>query len=130
MSSDPRHAIINDQPCTPFPEPEPETKVWTKKLIQKLLDENSEAVERALLAIHDRQTPQEQNGQATLEDNGIGFNAFDAFILSSFTEHIKRSTYPKGKRLSPKQLTVARKKIRKYAGQLLQIVAIKGHKVG
>ncbi len=129
MSSDPRHAIINDQPCTPFPEPEPE-KVWTKVLIRKLLEENGEAVERALLALHDRQTPEEQNSQATLADNGKGFNAVDAFILSSFTKHIQRSKYPIGNRLSPKQLIVARKKIRKYAGQLLDIIALKGHKVG
>lgn len=71
---------------------------------------------RAILAIYERQTSQEQNNKATLEDNGVGFNGVDAGILSSYAQFIQRTGF-----LTLKQKTVARKKIGKYANQLVLI---------
>lgn len=86
---------------------------------------------RAMLAIYDRQTPTEQATQSTSVDNGIGFNGLDAEILSSFAKQVQRwdSTPADLRRfpvpLSDKQLTIARKKMAKYAGQLARIARAK-----
>lgn len=61
-----------------------------------------------------RQTSDEQAAQTTGYDNGIGFNGTDAMILSSFAEQIN-----KGRTLSPKQLTIAFKKLPKYSKQII-----------
>jgi hypothetical protein len=79
------------------------------------------AVERAVLVLYQRQTADEQVTSSTSHENGIGFNGTDAFILSSFAEQIQDSTYPKGRRLSPKQMGVARRKVQKYTRQLIEV---------
>lgn len=90
----------------------------TKAEIIELLETNDRAVAKAVWRIHQYQTEAERAVQATTEHNGVGFNAFDAEILSSFAEQINR-----GRTLSQKQMAIARKKMRKYAGQLARIAA-------
>lgn len=91
---------------------------WNKDNIQKMLDENDRAVCRALVAIYERQTEHEKCIGQTREHNGIGFSAFDAEFLSSLAEQVKtRGT------LSPRQLELARKKIKSYWRQLVEIAA-------
>lgn len=72
--------------------------------------------ERAVVAIYRKQTSQEVNSMQTIEHNNVGFNGVDAPIMTSFAEWILR-----GRRLTPKQLSLAQRKIRKYAGQLASI---------
>ena len=69
---------------------------------------------RAIVKLWQRQTADEQATQSTGQDNGIGFNGTDAFILSSFAEQIN-----KGRTLSPKQLAIAFKKLPKYSKQII-----------
>lgn len=91
---------------------------WSKEVIQQLLETNDKAVCRALVAIYAHQTHQEQLSGTTKEHNGVGFSAFDAEFLSSLAEQVKtRGT------LSPRQLELARKKMKSYWRQLLEIAA-------
>lgn len=98
------------------------------QMVRALLQRDPVAVEDAVLTIYERQTSREQSTQATLEDNGVGFNATDAELLSSFAEQIKKNRAegtPPGRCLSvPRggkegQIGWARRKMWKYAGQLL-----------
>lgn len=85
-----------------------------------------EWVVRGLEAIYERQTADEKEAEATSHHNGVGFNGIDAAILSSFAKQVKAwKAKPEGARyprpLSEKQLALARKKMKKYAGQLARI---------
>lgn len=91
-------------------------KTWTKQEIKLNIAMNDAWVIRGMLAIYACQTASEQNSGETQEDNGIGFNGVDAFILSSFCEQ-----YKVRKSLSPKQMEMARKKMMKYSNQLAKI---------
>jgi hypothetical protein len=91
---------------------------WSKDSIQALIDTNDRAVMRALLVLYSRQTEAEQATESTREHNGRGFSAFDAEILSSFAVQVKsRGT------LTPRQLEVARKRVRSYWKQLLEVAS-------
>lgn len=87
----------------------------TESIREKLLTDDLWLC-RGLLAIFNCQTASEQVEGQTKEDNGIGFNGVDAFILSSFAEFYKRTGF-----LTPKQIVIARKKMGKYCGQLTKI---------
>lgn len=71
---------------------------------------------RALIALYNKQTREEQSIEMTVERNGAGFNALDAEILSSFAKQALA-----GRRLSQKQLAIAYKKLPKYSVQLYKI---------
>jgi hypothetical protein len=97
---------------------------WTKERILEGIEQNDAWVWRGVEAIYERQTADEQNEGQTRYRNNIGFNGVDAEILTSFAIQIRRwkegrSSYRKP--LSPKQTKLARRKIRKYAGQLARI---------
>lgn len=93
----------------------------TKQLIvEKLLTDNR-WLARGIIAIYAKQTYEEQNAEATLKNNGVGFNSIDAYILSSFAKQLSQ-----GRTLSQKQITIARKKMPKYASQLLTIAKENG----
>ncbi|MDF2534216.1 MAG: hypothetical protein K0R18_373 [Bacillales bacterium] len=93
-----------------------QTKVWDKDEIKSLLANNVNAVQRAIVSIWKFQTEDEKRIGDTRHHNGVGFNGADAGIMTSFAEQINR-----GKTLTPKQYTIAAKKIQKYAGQLCKI---------
>ena len=92
------------------------TQTWTKEEIKERMRVSDQWLIRGLLAIYKYQTEAEQSDDATLEDNGVGFNGVDAFILSQFARQFQTRGF-----LSPKQILVARKKMLKYAGQLATI---------
>lgn len=94
----------------------PATRVWTVNEIKNLLETNNTFLARAIVKIYERQTIDEQQTDSTGHNNGIGFNGIDAFILSKFAKF-----YMDRKFLSPKQITIARKKMMKYAKQLTTI---------
>jgi hypothetical protein len=91
-------------------------RTWTKEDIKELLETSSNAVHKATVTIFKLQTASEQSSETTDHHNGVGYNATDAGIMSSFAKQIQQ-----GRRLSPKQFTIAQKKIMKYAGQLAKI---------
>jgi len=94
---------------------------WTGSQIRMKMIEEDRWLYRGLLAIHNKQTADEQRCRETKEDNGVGFNGVDAQILSKYAED-----YKKYKRLTPKQLAVCRNKMLKYANQLAKIANMKG----
>ena len=91
-------------------------KIWTKIEIKAKLEADNVWLCRGLVAIFKKQTADEQRDGQTHEDNGIGFNGVDAEILTSFAmQYVERGF------LTPKQITITRKKMLKYAGQLTKI---------
>jgi len=93
----------------------------TKEFIKEKLVTDQRWLMRGITAIYEKQTYDEQQSEATKEDNGVGFNGIDAYILSSFAKQIKA-----GRTLSIKQLAIAQKKMLKYARQLLFIAKENG----
>jgi hypothetical protein len=71
---------------------------------------------RALIALYARQTPQERDEERTIEDNKVGFNEWDAPLLTSFVRY-----YCRHGKLWPSQLKLARNMLTKYCGQLAKI---------
>ncbi len=92
------------------------TIAQVKGWIQNLLDTNDLAVCRALVVIFERQTSFEQSAETTSEKNDIGFSGVDAEICSSFAKQFMSRGF-----LSPKQMVIARKKMKKYWKQLAEI---------
>lgn len=91
-------------------------KVWTIEEIKELIATSDKMVARSVVKLYELQTTSEQAAQETHERNGVGFNGVDAPILSSFAEFYKNRGY-----LSVKQTALARKKLGKYARQLVSI---------
>ena len=91
-------------------------KTWTPQEIKENLLKSDVWLTKAVLAIYKYQTRYEQDAQTTHDKNNVGFNGVDAQIMSSFAQWIQ-----KGRRLSPKQTAIARKKIVKYSKQLALI---------
>jgi|WetSurMetagenome_2_1015567.scaffolds.fasta_scaffold409829_2 hypothetical protein len=92
-------------------------QVWTLEKIKELIEKNDKMVARSIVQIYQLQTEHEKSLKSTNEHNGIGFNSVDSFILTSFAEFYIDRGY-----LSPRQLEIGRKKIKKYAKQLLKII--------
>jgi len=83
------------------------------KRIEELLTRSDVAVEQAIVRIYDRQTHDEKAAHATVEDNGIGFQACDA----------RRGTYWArlilgGRHLFADRMPKARRMVIKYRVQL------------
>lgn len=87
-----------------------ETEIRTK------LATDQKWLERAVIVIYSRQTATEQSSRTTINDNGIGFSASDANVMSYCATWIN-----KGNHLSGKFLDRARKIMPKYSKQLLKI---------
>lgn len=101
-----------------------ETKVWDKEGLVALLQTNDKAVCRALQVLYASQTAAEQCHHHTSEENGVGFSKVDSEILSSFAEFYAARGY-----LTPRQMELARKRVKKYWMQLLRAAAAKGAEV-
>lgn len=104
-----------------MPRVKKEVLKWNKETVQELLASNDVAVLRALVAIYNNQTDEEQSSERTYYDNGIGFSGIDGEILSSFAKQLlKRGS------LSEKQMVILRKKMKKYWKQLVAIAIENG----
>ena len=100
---------------------------YTKEFIAEKIQVDNVWLWKGVLAIYKKQTDTEQVAGMTREHNNVGFNAVDSVILSSFAKQIirweaapanaRRFTCP----LSPRQLEIAKRKMKKYAGQLAAI---------
>jgi hypothetical protein len=89
---------------------------WTEQQIVTLLDTNDRAVERAIVAIYERQTADEKQASHTRHDNTVGFRQNHAPRLSFYARLIRG-----GKHLYPAQLQLARKWTKMYRRQLADI---------
>ena len=94
----------------------------TEQYVRNCIDRNDIDVCRAVVTVYRRQTLSERSSYSTNVTNGVGFNKFDAEILTSFAKQIIRNK-AMGRRylLSRSQMEIARKRIRKYAKQLARI---------
>lgn len=91
-------------------------KVWTVEEIKSKIENNQIWLERAILAIFDKQTNEEQKTDESIEHNGVGFNKPDSYKLSYYAKWIKS-----GKHLSGWHLQNAKIKMAKYSRQLTDI---------
>lgn len=91
---------------------------------QKLATERA-WVERAILALYERQTSHEQASRTTHEKNGRGFSQAHADFMTSLAKQLLNP----GHHLSPKQLSAARKILVHYVRQLVAIADEKAQKV-
>lgn len=94
-----------------------------KHSIIELLHTNPKAIARALVALNERQTLDEQVTEDTKHHNGVGFTPADAKMGTSMARFYLRTGY-----LTERQLAYWQKpnkrgvwRICKYAGQLLAI---------
>ena len=92
----------------------------TQEFIAQQMEKSDAWLYRSITAIYKWQTEDEKAIQATSHSNGVGFNAIDAHILSSFAVQIAQRGF-----LTVKQKMIARKKMVKYAGQLFRIATSK-----
>ena len=108
-------------------------KVYTSKtdligdLSKQLGDpDNDRQAIKGLLTVFANQTDSEQHDGTVRCDNGIGFTCTDAEILTSYANQViawKKDANLKKKYkkpLSPKQLAFLKKKMPKYATQLIE----------
>lgn len=91
-------------------------KIWSQEEIKGLLQTSDNMVKRSIVQIFNKQTECEQSTDATKENNGVGFNGFDAQFGSSIAKKIIA-----GWDLTPKQMNFSRKMIMKYSKQLTNI---------
>jgi len=90
---------------------------WTAEAVAALLDRDQLAVERAVVAIFHRQTADEQAAETTKHRNGRGFAACHASRGSYYARWIMA-----GRRLSGPHIQHARRMMKHYAGQLLEVI--------
>jgi len=89
---------------------------YTKEMIQDMLAHSDKAVLKGLLRIYSLQTASEQDVEYTKEHNGVGFSGYDGNFMTSLAKGFIQYG-----RLTPKQMVHARKKMKRYAGQLAKI---------
>lgn len=95
----------------------------TEEEVRRCIQNNDGDVCKAIVAVYRKQTKGEQETKHTHETNGVGFNKFDAEILTSFAEQIIRNKrMGRPTLLSPKQIRLGRKKIIKYSKQVAKIL--------
>jgi hypothetical protein len=103
--------------------------MWTKATIQHLLNTNDLAVERAIVAIYDRQTQDEKVASCTKHHNARGFRKNHDHTGSYFARIILKGwRQPEGKKhvhLNPVKLTKARGIVLHYGRQLAEIANAK-----
>lgn len=90
------------------------SKNWPKEKVQALLASSDAAVERAVVALYERQTHYEKVCRTTVERNHVGFNQPDSYRLSSFAQQVLR--YKRS--LTARQIWYARRRMMKYWFQL------------
>ena len=92
------------------------TKAETIQHWRDMIANNQAWAGRALIRIAAEQTASERAEGVTALDNGVGFSANDAFILTSFADQLEaRGT------LSPKQWALVHKRMPRYAAQLYRL---------
>jgi len=97
---------------------------WTKERVIELLNTNDLAVERAVVALFERQTADEKATNDTRHDNTVGFSAAHARTLSFYAKIILGGWKREGKNktyLFPNKMAKARRFVSRYTRQLADI---------
>lgn len=90
---------------------------YTIEIVKSKLSSDQRWIEQAIVKLYDFQTADEQASDETKHENGVGFNAFDAKVLSYYATWLKR-----GNHLNGKHLDKAKKMVPKYAKQILHLI--------
>ena len=90
--------------------------IWTAEEIGSLVQRDDRVLYRAIKQLYNRQTAEEKLDGRSTEDNGEGFNKFDAEFMSSLARFLGMRGF-----LTDKQKECARKKMKKYTKQLTRI---------
>lgn len=90
-----------------------EPKTWTRTEIEEMINAHDGAVERAMVAIWERQTGDEQTAQTTKHSNGRGFCGWAARSGTYYAEWVRSRRH-----LTGKHLVKARRIALHHAGQL------------
>lgn len=91
------------------------SKAALQEAIKNQITNNDNQAIKVMLRVYEYQTDIEKECAEVSDNNGVGFAGTDAYILTSFCEQ-----YLKKGRLSEKQVAIIKKKIGKYAGQILK----------
>ena len=94
----------------------PYTKKELLAFLRMKLGSDDRWAKKALERICQGQLPDELDDQQTRYTNGVGFNSNDASILTDIHE----SSMKHGGHMTQKMLAVVKRKMPKYAGQLLR----------
>lgn len=97
---------------------------WNKERVLELLRTNDLAVERAVVALFERQTADEKATNDTRHDNTVGFTAAHARTLSFYAKVILAGWKREGKNktyLFPNKMEKARRFVSHYHRQLCEI---------
>lgn len=95
--------------------------------VYQMISSDTRWLMKALLTIYDRQTAEEQATQTTKVHNHVGFTGCDGTTLSSFAEQLQRKGGIQvigadiNTVFSPKQQILLKRKMVKYAKQLVDI---------
>jgi hypothetical protein len=89
---------------------------YTVEQVKENLRRERKWTERAIVRLYKEQTDHEKQAATTAIKNDVGFNYYDAPLLTSFAQHLIH-----GNSLSQKQLAIAQRKLPKYARQLLML---------
>jgi len=95
--------------------------VWTREDVVALMARSDDAVCAALVGMFNRQTSEEQQREATVDLNGVGFSGQDADFMSSLAKGVLKWGH-----LTARQLPHARRNLKKYAGQIAEIANAEG----
>lgn len=101
--------------------------MYTKDQIVEMLATRDVAIGRALVALYNRQTIDEQSNQVTTKQNGAGFRPCDAFVGSSMAQFYQKNGYITQKQAAywRKPMKNGQMKITIYANQLLVVASEK-----
>jgi len=91
---------------------------WNKEQIRIAIQTRDVVVERAIVAIYQRQTLDEQSSEETKHSNGVGFSGAHARLGTYYAKWILQ-----GRHLTGNHLVKARAMALHYVGQLEQIAA-------
>ena len=92
-------------------------RTWTEaEIVEWLKLTDRDGLARALKSLWKRQTYVERECHATLCENGVGFNSYDAGFAGKMVEWTNS-----GKTFSKKQAEAVRRMLRKYRKQLTEL---------
>ena len=78
---------------------------------------------RALMVVYEKQTSREKAEGVAADTNGVGFNGQDAQLLTAFAQQVERWDDQPAKHyaspLSPRQMAVVMRRMKKYASQII-----------
>jgi len=106
-----------------------EARVWTADEIREMIRTDDRWACRALLAIYDKQTIEEQQSDETLRHNGEGFTGADAPFLTRLAKFYRERGFLTTKQMQCLRFSRSGKdRLGKYSKQLARIAKAKEEK--